>query len=464
MRPAGLLKYAMRALTERKLRAILTIVGIVIGPATIVSLVSATQGYSNASAAQFSSLGATTLFVAPVGRGTTLTATDVSAMQNMTGVASALAYQQINGQISDGSTTIGASVVAVDFSQLANAFPTLTISQGSVPGASDSVGAAIGSSIAYPNLSGASNFTVNQVLTVSGLGRASGFVVGGGFGTSSSSASTKHAFVVTGVFNSYGQGFTISPDSSIFIPLASGEAILHSATYTGIMVVAASPSAVTEVTNELTAAYGQNIRITSVSSLLSSIQSVTSGTSTLLEAVAGTSVLVAFIGIMTTMLTSVLERTREIGILKALGSTSRGIMVVFLTEAVVTGLIGGLIGAGAGYMLSFLVIGALSGTLRVPGFGGGGGAAARTATVATAARGGAGGSGASFATSGGGAAASFGGPAASTASSTLAITPAVTPELLVLAILLAVAISTFGGLIPAWRASRLNAVEALRRS
>jgi putative ABC transport system permease protein len=453
MRPVGLLKYAMRALTERKLRAVLTILGIVIGPATIVSLVSATQGYSNASTAQFSTLGATTLFVGPVGRGTTLTATDAAAMRNMTGVTSALPYQQINGQISDGSFTIGAEVLAVDFTQLVNAFPTLTLSQGNVPASSDTVGAAIGSSIAYPNVVGANNFTVNQVLTVSGLGRAGGFVIGGGFGANSNSAATKHSFVVTGIFNSFGQGFTISPDSTIFIPLTSGEQILHSSTYTGIMVVASSPGTVTEVTNELTAAYGQNIRITSVSSLLSSIQSVTSGATTLLEAVGGTSVLVAFIGIMTTMLTSVLERTKEIGVLKALGSSSRGIMAVFITEAVVTGLIGGFIGAGAGFMLSFLVIGALSGTLRVPGFGGGGGPTVRTVATAGAARGGAG-------------AAAFGpgAGAASTSASTLAITPAITPEIIILAIVIAVAVATFGGLIPAWRASRLNPVEALRRS
>jgi putative ABC transport system permease protein len=433
MRPVGLVKYAMRALTERKLRAVLTILGIVIGPATIVSLVSATQGYSNASTAQFSTLGATTLFVSPVGRGTTLTATDAAAMQNMTGVTSALPYQQINGQISDGSFNIGAQVIAVDFTQLGNAFPTLTISQGSVPPSSDTVGAA-------------NNFSVNQVLTVSGLGRASGFVVGGGFGSGAQPASTKHSFVITGVFNPFGQGFLISPDSTVFIPLASGEQILHSSTYTGIMVVASSPNTVAEVSNELTAAYGQNIRITSVSSLLSSIQSVTAGATTLLEAVGGTSVLVAFIGIMTTMLTSVLERTKEIGVLKALGSSSRGIMAVFITEALVTGLIGGFIGAGSGFMLSFLVIGALSGTVRLPGFGGGGGA---PVTAATASRG-----------AGGAVNLGPGGGAASS----LTITPAITPEILVLAILLAVAVGTFGGLVPAWRASRMNPVEALRRS
>jgi putative ABC transport system permease protein len=461
MRPAGLLKYAMRALTERKLRAVLTILGIVIGPATIVALVGATQGYSNASAAQFSSLGATTLFVMPSGRTTTLTASDVSLIQNFTGVSAALGYQEANGEVTDGGYTTSASVVAIDFSDLSAAFPTLTLGQGSTPSASDTVGAAVGYSVAYPDLSGASNFTVNQVISVSGLGRSSTFSFNGnaiGFSQAGapgqSSASTKKSFVITGIYNEFGQGFLISPDTTIFIPLASGEQILKNSDYTGIMVVATSPSTVTEVTNELTAQYGTDVRVTSVSSLLSSIQSVTSGTSTLLEAVAGTSVLVAFIGIMTTMLTSVIERTREIGILKALGSSSNGIMAVFLTEAVVVGLIGGFIGAGAGYVLSFLVIGALSGTLRVPGFGGGGArpvASASTAAGAARAAGGAGGF-------------SFAGPAASTASSTLAITPAITPELVFLAILLAVAVGSFGGLIPAWRASRMNAVEALRRS
>jgi putative ABC transport system permease protein len=445
----------MRALTERKLRAVLTILGIVIGPATIVSLVSATQGYSNASAAQFSTLGATNLFIAPVGRGTTLTSADVNTIENMSGVAAVLPYQMMNGQITDGSVTLGAQVIAVDLTQLSSAFPKLTLSQGTIPAATDTIAAVIGNSIAYPNLQGANNYTVNQVVTVSGLGKGFQFLISrdGGVVQSSQGTQSSHSFVISGIYNPFGAAFGVDPDSTVFIPLASGQQILHSSSYTGIIVVASSPNTVSDVTAELTALYGQSVRMTSVSSLLSSIQSVTSGATTLLEAVGGTSVLVAFIGIMTTMLTSVLERTKEIGVLKALGSSSTGIMAVFLTEAVVTGLLGGVIGVGAGYMLSFLVIGALSGTLRLPGLGFGGGGGPRVVTAA-----------AGRAAAGGGASFGPGPSASSSAASGLAITPAITPELMVLAILLAVAVGTFGGLIPAWRASRLNPVEALRRS
>jgi putative ABC transport system permease protein len=137
------------------------------------------------------------------------------------------------------------------------------------------------------------------------------------------------------------------------------------------------------------------------------------------------------------MLTSVIERTREIGLLKALGSTSRGIMTVFLTEALVTGLLGGVIGVVAGAGLSYVIMPYLGGSSLRLGVGGGG-----------------------F----GGAVAFRGGSASASAASSLAITPVISPEVIALAILLAVAVGAFGGLIPAWRASRLNPVEALKRS
>ena len=442
LRATDLVRFATRALTERKLRAALTILGIVIGPATIVSLVAATQGYTNAATGKFSSLGATTIMVSPVGRGVTLTTADVSAIQGLSGVSYVLPYYQINGQLTQGGQTVGVEIIAANLTELNRVLPTLSLSQGSIPASTDQVGAAVGYSVAYPDITGATNVTVDQVLTVSNVGRSSFSIGSGGggvffsSGSQSSTSTTQRSFVVTGIYSEFGQGFGIDPDTSVFIPLSAGQLILHSEDYSGLMVVASSASTVTPVITEITDVYGQTVRATSVSSLISSIQSVTSGTTTLLEAVAATSVLVAFTGIMTTMLTSVMERTKEIGILKALGTNSRGILLAFLAEAVLTGLIGGVIGAAAGVGLSYVVISVLSGSSLALGTGGGGVAFVRAgATAASAA-----------------------------SSTTLTITPAISPERIGLALLLAVAVGTLGGLLPAWRASRMNPVEALRRS
>jgi len=450
MRPLDLFRFSVRALRERKLRAALTIIGIVIGPATIVALVSATQGYSNASTSQFSSLGATALYVSPVGRGFSLKSSTVTEIQGLDYVSSIIPYQQMSGQLTQGGGTVSVSILALNLSQINQVFPSLSLKQGALPTSSDTVGAVLGNSVAYPDIKDATNASVNSVVTVSDV-RTSAFVsfpsAGGGsfsFGGGASSG-TSRSFVVRGIYNSFGQGLNINPDTSIFIQLSAGEQITHSETYTGLIVIASSPSTVAQVESELTSAFGSDVRVTAVTSLLSTIQSTEAGTSTLLEAVAATSVVVAFIGIMTTMFTTVVERTTEIGLLKALGQTSRGIMLSFIAEASVTGFLGGIIGAGAGVVLSFFVISALSGTLRLPGAGGFGGGAARVVR--------------SGATGFGGASA-----VASSSASTLTITPVISPEIILLAILIATAIGTLGGLMPAWRASRLTPVEALRRS
>jgi len=453
LRPIDLFKFALKALRERKLRAVLTIIGIVIGPATIVALVGATQGFSSASSARFETLGATTIFVSPVGRGFSITTSTVQQIQAMPDVSYAVPYQEASGQITQGGDAVNVEILALDLNQLSHIFPSLTLGQGSQPGGADLVGAIVGHSIAYPDITDATNVTVGQVLTATGV-RSSQFAVftgggGGGFSLSSggsSSASTDRSFVVRGIYDSFGQGLFLNPDDSIFIQQSAGQAMLHTSTYNGVVVVASSASAVTQVTSELTSAFGQNIRATAVTSLTSTIQSITQGVSTLLEAVAGTSVIVAFVGIMTTMLTSVLERTTEIGVLKSLGASSRSIMMAFITEASFTGFIGGVVGAGMGAALSYVIISLLSGSLRL----GGGGLGA--AGAGAAARSGAGGFGGGFASS------------AASASTTLTITPVITPELLVIAILIATAVGTLGGILPAWRASRLTPVEALHRS
>ncbi len=432
MKIRDIFSLAAGAMADRKVRAALTILGIVIGPATIVALVAATQGYSNASQAQFEKLGATTIFVSS---SINLTQSDINEIQNLQGVSAVVPYYQLSGDIDIAGSQQGVSIIAADLTELESVLPSLSLQLGSIPSSSDQTAAVVGSSVANPDVSGAKNITVDEVITVSQIqALSSSFsVVGGGVefqqsiggGPHGSSASpVTRSFTVSGIYNPFGQGVEINPDSTIFVPLSVAQSITHIYTYTSVLVKASSAKEVNQVASEITNLFGSsNIHASTVSSLLSAIASISSSTSTLLEAVAGISVVVAFIGIMTTMYTTVLERTREIGIMKALGATGRNIMLTFLSEASLTGFIGGLVGAGAGSGLSFLVVILLQGS-----------------------------SGQGPAKSG----------SLSSSSSAGTITPAITPELLIAVIALATAVGMLAGLLPSWRASKLPPVDALR--
>ncbi|MBO3803193.1 MAG: FtsX-like permease family protein, partial [Candidatus Brockarchaeota archaeon] len=114
--------------------------------------------------------------------------------------------------------------------------------------------------------------------------------------------------------------------------------------YTGVFVVASGTDKVDGVIDSIIGYYGDDVRVIAVSSILSIVQTITGGITVILSSVAFISVIVAFIGIMTTMFTAVVERTKEIGLLKALGFKARDVMMVFLSESILTGIIGGVIG------------------------------------------------------------------------------------------------------------------------
>ena len=220
----------------------------------------------------------------------------------MANVEAVVPYYSLTGTLTQGSQTTLVQIVGVDFSQLSSVFPSLSLATGSLPSSSDLQGAAVGYSVAYPDTSGASNLTVNAVAKIS----FSSF--GGGFGgPAATTVSGDKSFIVTGIYNEYGTGFTISPDTALFVSLEEGEQIAHSEDYTGLIVVASGPSTVTQVTTEITAQYGTTVRTSTVSSILSTVTSVTSELGTILASVGGISVLVAFIGISTTMFTTVVE-------------------------------------------------------------------------------------------------------------------------------------------------------------
>ena len=156
---------------------------------------------------------------------------------------------------------------------------------------------------------------------------------------------------VVGVLKRTGGSFG-SSDSAIIIPLATlNQFFEKSGKYSSIQVLASSPDLIDAVSQKIkdrvsnisviTAAAAQGL----VSSILGTIQAVLGG-------IAAISLVVAGVGIINTMTISVLERTKEIGVMKALGAKARDILILFLSEAILTGIVGGIIGAALGFVVS----------------------------------------------------------------------------------------------------------------
>jgi putative ABC transport system permease protein len=162
--------------------------------------------------------------------------------------------------------------------------------------------------------------------------------------------------------------------------------------------------------------------VISATAVLGIIASVFSVIELFLGGIAAISLVVAGIGIMNIMIVSLMERTREIGILKALGTKSRTVLLIFLSEAAIIGVIGGAIGIGLGWVLANVVAIVFRG----------GGTFAGNQTAATAGNGG------------------------------LTITPILTPTVFLGAMAFGIGVSVIFALYPAWRASKLKPVDALR--
>lgn len=370
--------------------------------------------------------------VMPIGRGVTITSNDVETIQKISGVQYVIPFYRLTVSLKNGGTTTPATVISLDTSKLGTLFPDIEVSDGRIPQASETTSAIIGSQLAAPSDPTVTPIHISQVITASTQSIQRG-----------QAKTTSRSFLVTGTLATYGQGLFINPDDTIFIPIEAGRFITGSTSYSGLYIAATSRDTVNQVSQAITDIYGNNVRVITISSLLSSIQSITGTITTMLTSIASISLAVAFMGITTTMFTSVNERVREIGITKALGYSGRTVMLFFLTEAVLTGLIGGVVGSLSGAVLSNFIVGFFGGGIRFGGMGGG--------------MGGGGFGGAGF--GGGGAATRV---AQTPQASAITITPALTPELLIGAILLATAIGALAGIIPAWRASRLTPVEALR--
>ena len=424
-----LFKLAFRALIDRKVRSVLTILGITVGSAIILALIASSSGLNASVTTNIQKTGANILTVRNSGgfysAGATntyqLSQTDVNYLEELSHVVHVYPYYSYSGSIVSGGSTLSTTLVGVSLSALPVLYNGLTVAAGTIPTISSTTSAVVGWNIANP-VSG-TPIGLHQLIemTVSGIS-------GGTSGAKSSkstttSSGTPLAVLASAILTQYGTALSADVDDTVFISFQAATVLAKTPNFSGIYVVVDNTGDVSTVQTAITNHYGNNARVISPGQVLSSLQSVTSQLTVFLGSIGAVSLFVATVGIVNTMYVSVMERTREIGILKAIGYRPKQIMAMFLSEAALTGVIGGVTGLMLGYALSFLMGGELAGSTLSFGRG-----AVRGAGTAAAA----------------------------------AIAPVFSTQLIIFALTFPILLATLAGLYPAWRGSRMNAVAALK--
>jgi putative ABC transport system permease protein len=347
-------RFAVRGIGANKLRSGLTMLGILIGVAAVILLVAVGNGSAQQVADRIEALGTNTLTVQSTSRGGSspltvqvaqalkdpVLAPDVASVSPVVSTSATLTYQgtdhSVQQFVGSYATYFTASNSPIG---RGSGFTTADVEAGRRV-------VVIGQTVAEELFPGMD--PIGQELTVSGA-----------------------LFTIVGVLDekSSSSGFQDANDVAIAPLTAVQQALTGYGSLTSIVVEASAPERVSDVQAQITTILNQRLKVEATStstpyriqnaSQLLETQTETADTfTTLLGAVAGISLLVGGIGITNIMLVTVTERTREIGIRKALGAPRRVILTQFLAEATMLSLIGGGLGVAAALIGSnFTIVG-----------------------------------------------------------------------------------------------------------
>ncbi|WP_305784743.1 ABC transporter permease [Symbioplanes lichenis] len=343
------IRFALRGLSANKLRSALTMLGILIGVAAVILLVAVGNGSAQAISDRIEALGTNTVTVMSSGQSSSLTPAIADALADPVLAPDVASVSPVVS----ASATIGFEGTDHDVSSFVGTTPSWFTSSNTPVGTgaaftSDDEAQArrvvvIGQTVAEELFPGTD--PVDQQVTVGGA-----------------------LFTVIGVLaEKSSTGFTDSNDTAV-APLSAVRQVLTGyGSINSILVEAADPGRVDAVQSEITTILNQRLkvaagststpyRIQNASQLLETQTETADTFTTLLGAVAAISLLVGGIGITNIMLVTVTERTREIGIRKALGAPRRVILTQFLIEATLLSVIGGLLGVAAALIGSHFTI------------------------------------------------------------------------------------------------------------
>jgi putative ABC transport system permease protein len=326
---------SFKVLTEKKTRAILTIIGISLGPFALVMISSVIDGYGEYVISQVEGLGQNVIVLFP-STGYKFSESDLNTIRSLDGVKRAEPFYSIQGQVKVGSETRVVFIYAIPIEVVFESMRGLEILKGSIPSESEYLKALIGYKIAHSD-DNSVVYDVGDVVTVTFLKT-----------TNSRSEVRRVSVVVNAVLKEFGGAFILSPDTTILLPLQAGSRLLGLNEWSGIYVLVKSSDLVPQVLRELQEIYRGKADIISFQSIANIINSVIGAMNFISFAASLSAFAVAISGVAATMITSVVERIREIGVLKALGFKDSQVISMILAESIIMSIIGGVIGISLG--------------------------------------------------------------------------------------------------------------------
>ena len=342
------LKMAFGNMMHRKTRSWLTLIGIFIGITAVVALISLGQGLQGAITAEFLELGADKMQISARGNdfggqqelSNALRERDLRTVERTSGIMLATTFNMRSSRLEWGKdqvafySVLGFSTEEKEFELMTN-YWTLKLQEGRLLKTGDRYKALIGYELTNPD-------KLEQPLRLGDKVRVNGTT-----------------FEIIGIYAKMGDPVA---DSALYVPQDTFETIFDTDdTYDGI-VAQVNPGADTElvadeVADELRRERGldegdENFNVQTPRDLVESFNTVFNIVNFVIVGIAAISLLVGAVGIMNTMYTAVLERTKEIGIMKSIGATNSAILFIFLIESGLLGLTGGAIGLITGLGLA----------------------------------------------------------------------------------------------------------------
>lgn len=446
MKTYDIFGYSFSAIKLRKLRAALTTLGVIIGIAAIVALLSITQGLQETITGSLNrGLSATTLIVLPgnnalggfgnsggssgggmggrggggngggfsfggssaISSGFALYVNYTSQIDGLSSdINSSTAIIQRVGYIDTGITNDSVSIFGVDFDQYLQQYPTTFVAaSGTIPTSPNDNQIVVGARVVDPRENGTILFNQGANVGIIWVNATTPQII----------VNETYTAQVSGVLQRVGGFGAGGPsDNGVYIPLSKAESFFgtEQCDYIIVQLKNSDNATITNVSKMITDHFEGQVTVISSTAVLSLLSTIFGTIQFFLGGIAAISLIVAGVGIMNIMIVSLIERTREIGILKALGMKSRTVLMIFLGESVIIGVIGAIVGIILGFIIANVTT-----RILASGFFGGSG---------------------------------------------FKVTPLLTPEVLLGALGFGIGVSIIFALYPAWRASRLRPVDALR--